>query len=235
MANRIPLEWLEQVSRDWLPDDLNITINAKIVEAQMERLRGIVQMQQVYQGAIDEVTTKLKTLDAEFSIRYEHNPIHHIESRLKSPHSMLEKLKRKGLPLTTEAAKASVMDVAGVRVICSYIEDIYKIADMLEGQSDITPIRRRDYIANPKPNGYRSLHLIVKVPVFLSERTEEIPVEVQIRTIAMDFWASLEHEIRYKSVESVPETLRERLARCANASAALDEEMQEIHRQCRRQ
>lgn len=228
MANNEPWQWSPQEAGGWLPEGASITIDAKTVESQMGRMREVARTQQVYRAAISEITTKLETLDAEFRIRYEHNPIHHIDSRLKSLQSILEKLKRIGLPPDLDAAKKHLLDIAGVRVICNYIEDIYDIAEMLENQGDITPLRRRDYIAHPKENGYRSLHLIVRVPVFLSDRVENVPVEVQIRTIAMDFWASLEHELRYKSSKDSSEVLRERLMRCAEASAALDLEMQAI-------
>lgn len=232
MANHEPWIGPERVSPDWLPDGLSITINAQTVEEQMDRMRGFMQLQQVYRGAIREISTKLETLDDEFRIRYEHNPIHHINHRLKSPQSILEKLKRKGLALSMDTARQELTDIAGVRVICNYVEDIYRIADMLEGQEDITPVARRDYIAQPKENGYRSLHLIVKVPVFLSDHREDVPVEVQIRTIAMDFWATLEHELRYKAPAEVSEEVRGRLKTCAQTSAWLDMEMQAIRSQC---
>lgn len=228
-------EWPDRFSTEGIPQDLNITINASAAKAQMDRIRGFAEIQQLYRGAINEIRTKLETLDAEFSVRYEHNPIHHIDSRLKSPQSMLEKLRRKGLPMTIEAARMELLDIAGVRVVCNYLEDIYDIAEMLEKQSDITPVRRRDYIASPKENGYRSLHLILRVPVYLSDRMEEVPVEVQIRTIAMDFWASLEHELRYKSTNEMTPSQRKRLKQCAESSAQLDLEMQGIRNQCLRQ
>lgn len=228
MADKHSWGWMNRISADSLPDDMSITINAQSVGEQMDRVRAFMEMQQVYTGAIREITAKLETLDAEFSVRYEHNPIHHIESRLKSPQSILDKLKRKGVEPSFKAAKELLLDVAGVRVVCNYVDDIYLIADVLESQTDITPICRRDYIAEPKENGYRSLHVIVRVPVFLSDHVENIPVEVQIRTIAMDFWASLEHELRYKSSNEMSGALRERLKRCAEDSAALDAEMQAI-------
>lgn len=232
MASDKPRNWIERLSQEWLPQDLTITINAQTANEQLDRLRGFVQMQQIYRGAISEITTKLETLDAEFSVRYEHNPIHHIDSRLKSPQSILDKLRKRGLELSIEVAREHLLDIAGVRVICNYIEDIYDIAEMLENQTDIMPVRRRDYIAHPKENGYRSLHLIVRVPVFLSDHMENVPVEVQIRTIAMDFWASLEHELRYKSQAEMSGSLGERLKQCAETSAALDLEMQAIRNQC---
>lgn len=233
MENMEAWQWPNQTKTEVLPNDsLSITIKPDLVEKGLNELQGFAQMQQVYQGAIQAITTKLEILDAEFRVRYAHNPIHHIVSRLKNPASILQKLRRKGLPLNVETAKENLMDIAGVRVICSYLDDIYDIAAILEQQGDIIPVRRHDYIKNPKENGYRSLHLIVRVPVFLSDRTEMIPVEIQIRTIAMDFWASLEHELRYKSSEEVSEDVRERLKQCAETSAYLDQEMQAIRTQC---
>lgn len=189
------------------------------------------EMVQLYSGAIREVRTKVEILDDEFRIRYARNPIHSIESRLKSPQSILGKLARKGLPATLEAAEANLNDIAGVRIVCNYLEDIYLIADLLEHQRDVELVRRRDYIESPKESGYRSLHMVVRIPVFLSSHTELVPVEIQIRTIAMDFWASLEHQLRYKSDQETTAQLRRRLHQCAEASAALDREMQAIYRE----
>ena len=189
------------------------------------------EMMQLYSAAVREVRTKVEILDEEFRTRYARNPIHHIDSRLKSPQSMMKKLKRKGLPQTLEAAEANLNDIAGVRIICNYLEDIYRIADLLQRQRDVEFVHRRDYIENPKESGYRSLHLVIRIPVFLSSHTELVPVEVQIRTIAMDFWASLEHQLRYKSNHETTQQLRRRLQHCAEASAALDREMQDIYRE----
>lgn len=228
-------QWVEKGLPEGLPDDLSITITAQNAKEQAGKLQALLEMQHIYKGAIGEIRTKLETLDSEFRVRFEHNPIHHIDSRLKSPQSIIEKMRRKGLKPSFETARESLQDIAGVRVICNYVEDVYDIAGMLEKQQDITLIRRRDYIASPKENGYRSLHLIVMVPVFLSDRTEQVPVEVQFRTIAMDFWATLEHELRYKATSEVEESLRERLKQCAENSAALDREMQDIRNSCIRQ
>lgn len=217
---------------DWIPEDIGITINAEAVEKQMDRVQGLVELRQTYRGAIREIVTKLETLDEEFEVRYAHNPIHQIKSRLKTPQSIMEKLRRKNLPMDIKAAQEHLTDIAGVRVICNYLADIYDIADMLEKQSDVIPVGRRDHIANPKENGYRSLHLIVRIPVYLTDRVETVPVEVQIRTIAMDFWATLEHELRYKSTNNVPASVVDRLKQCAEASAALDLEMQSIRNDC---
>ena len=180
-----------------------------------------------YQSALREVRTKLEILDDEFQMRHSRNPIHHMESRIKSPQSIAQKLRRKNLPLTPESAMKNLRDIAGIRVVCAYLNDIYTIAGLLTRQDDIHLVQERDYIRNPKPNGYRSLHLIVEVPVFFSEG--KLPVEVQIRTIAMDFWASLEHQIRYKEVVDVPENLNEELYDAAERISALDGDMQRIH------
>ena len=187
------------------------------------------ELMQLYDAAAREIRTKLEILDSEFKIRYARNPIHHIDTRLKSPASIAEKLSRKGLPQTLEAIEQNLTDIAGVRIVCNYLEDIYHIADLLLRQQDVELVRRRDYIQNPKESGYRSLHLVIRVPVFLSSHTELVPVEVQIRTIAMDFWASLEHQLRYKSDHETTHRLRQRLQKLAETSALLDKEMQEIH------
>lgn len=210
-----------------LPENANNTL----LEQGIAQLQEYQAMRQLYNGAIREITTKLENLDDEFSTRYAHNPIHHMESRLKSLKSIVGKLQRKGLPLTLASAQKELYDIAGVRVICNYIDDIYDLADMLCGQGDVAVLRRRDYIQEPKPNGYRSLHLTVRIPVFLSTGSVGVPVEIQIRTIAMDFWASLEHQLRYKAEHAVPPSLRAQLKACAEESAALDLRMQAIYRQ----
>ena len=210
-----------------LPENANNTL----LEQGIAQLQEYQAMRQLYNGAIREITTKLENLDDEFSTRYAHNPIHHMESRLKSLKSIVGKLQRKGLPLTLASAQKELYDIAGVRVICNYIDDIYDLPDMLCGQGDVAVLRRRDYIQEPKPNGYRSLHLTVRIPVFLSTGSVGVPVEIQIRTIAMDFWASLEHQLRYKAEHTVPPSLRAQLKACAEESAALDLRMQEIYRQ----
>ena len=204
--------------------------NIELAEVGVEKMQAFLEFVQIYNGAIREITTKLNILDEEFKVKYAHNPIHHMESRLKSTHSMIGKLRKKGLATTICAARENLLDIAGVRVICPYIDDIYRVADMLTAQGDIRLVKVRDYIARPKENGYRSLHIIVKVPVFLSQRSVLVPVEVQIRTIAMDFWASLEHKLRYKGSGDIAEGIPERLARCAETSAMLDLEMQDIYR-----
>lgn len=163
-------------------------------------MRGVMQK---YQAALRQMEVRFEILDEELNLRKNRNPIHHIESRLKKPASIYEKLIRYGKPTTVESMEENLMDVAGVRVICSYIQDAYNLLDLLRGQDDLTIVAVKDYIANPKPNGYRSLHVIVKIPVYFLEKKELVPVEVQIRTIAMDFWASLEHDLKYKAVHEI--------------------------------
>ena len=182
-----------------------------------------------YSAAMKEVQTKLEILDDEFQMKHRRNPIHHIESRLKSIRSMMEKLSRKNHPVSMQSAVENLTDIAGIRVICSYVQDVYTVARLLTTQDDIRLIRTRDYIKTPKANGYRSLHLLVEVPVFLQEGRMMIPVEVQIRTIAMDFWASLEHSLRYKAAGHVPDDICEELHGVGEDIASLDEKMQSIH------
>ena len=182
-----------------------------------------------YSAAMKEVQTKLEILDAEFQMKHRRNPIHHIESRLKSIQSIMEKLRRKQFSVSMHSATENLTDIAGIRVICSYVQDVYTIAHLLTSQDDVHLREMRDYIRHPKANGYRSLHLIVEIPVFLQEGRMVIPVEVQIRTIAMDFWASLEHNLRYKAAGRVPEDICQELQEVGQDIAALDDKMQSIH------
>ncbi|WP_281658439.1 GTP pyrophosphokinase family protein [Halobacillus sp. Cin3] len=179
----------------------------------------------LYKFGLDEINTKLKILNEEFKYMYNHNPIEHLKSRVKDPAGITEKLKRKGCDPTKENAREYVQDIAGIRIICSFVSDIYKIYDMLDQQDDIHVIEVKDYIENPKPNGYKSLHLILEVPVFLSNRTEMVKVEVQIRTVAMDFWAGIEHKLYYKYEKSVPDHLAGELLKAAETVHALDDKM----------
>lgn len=199
-------------------------------ELLVEEMYKFIELEHLYESAIREVKTKLEILDSEFRTKYAYNPIHHIEDRLKSPKSIFEKLRRKDKAFGVESAKKNLYDIAGIRVICNYIEDIYTVADLLTAQDDVKLVKRKDYIKNPKPNGYRSLHLVIQTPVYLSEAKEQVFVEVQIRTIAMDFWASLEHELKYKTDNEVSAELAERLKQCAETIAATDSEMQEIYK-----
>lgn len=182
-----------------------------------------------YSAAMREVQTKLEILDDEFQIRHRRNPIHHMQSRLKTIKSMMDKLRRKQYAVSMESAVEKLTDIAGIRVICSYVQDVYTVARLLTSQDDVKLVEMVDYIRNPKPNGYRSLHLIVEIPVFLQEGRLMVPVEVQLRTIAMDFWASLEHSMRYKASGNVPEDICQELQQAGEDIAALDQRMQAIH------
>lgn len=189
-----------------------------------------LSLMSLYQAAADEIVTKFQILDNEFSAKYRRNPIHTLKSRIKSPDSIIGKLNRKGLPVSVEAIRNNLYDIAGVRVICQYIDDIYTLAGLLTSHDDIELIKTKDYIKNPKPNGYRSLHIVVNVPVFLSTGKDYAPVEIQIRTMAMDFWASLEHELHYKTSKNVEQTLSDELYYCAETIADTDRRMQEIYK-----
>lgn len=190
--------------------------------------RQFEELMMTYQCAIQEVTTKLEVLSQEMSVRYRRNPIETIKYRIKKPKSIAEKLMRNQLPVTLGAVSAHLNDVAGVRVICSFIDDIYTVANMLTRQDDIRLISVKDYIKAPKENGYRSYHMIIEIPVFFSDKKQYVRVEVQIRTIAMDFWASLEHHVKYKKDVPNPQEIASRLKKCADVIAATDTEMQDI-------
>lgn len=193
----------------------------------VKRFQEIMMM---YRCAIKEVQTKLENLNDELSTKRQRNPINTIKSRIKTPQSIYEKIQRKGMEMNMDTLLNDMHDIAGIRVVCSFIDDIYAIANMLTLQDDITLIKIKDYIKEPKDNGYRSLHLVVEVPVFLSDRKQMMKVEVQIRTIAMDFWASLEHQIHYKKTDSAPITIIEDLKKCADNIYETDIEMQGIRK-----
>lgn len=194
-----------------------------------ERFHGFSEFMMMYSCAIKEVRTKFEVLNDDFSVAYKRNPIEMIKSRVKNPESIIDKLERRHLPMTMESILDNLNDVAGVRVICSFIDDIYMVADMFTSQDDITLIEAKDYIKNPKPNGYRSYHMIVEVPVYFSSRKKNMRVEVQLRTIAMDFWASLEHKMRYKKDIEGAQLLERELAECAEIIASTDQKMQKIN------
>lgn len=188
-------------------------------------------MKNLYDSAVKQLKLKLEVLNSEFNVIYARNPIHHIESRLKSADSIVAKLLKKGQPVSIESAMKNINDIAGIRVVCNYIDDVYSVEDMLVRQSDLTVVKRQDYIEKPNYNGYRSLHLDIKVPVYLSDRTEYVLAEVQIRTIAMDFWASLEHDVRYKADKSkLPEGINEEMLECSNRIAEIDVKMQDMYK-----
>lgn len=187
-----------------------------------------------YKCALMEVETKFNVLNEEYSLEYDRNPISSIKTRLKSPVSIKEKLERNNYPVTTESIETHLNDVAGIRVICSFPEDVYTLANALLRQDDIQLVTKKDYIKNPKENGYRSLHLIVAIPIFLSCEKRIMKVEIQLRTIAMDFWASLEHQLRYKKDTEFSEDMMKELYECANVSADLDMRMDTLRKQCDR-
>lgn len=178
-----------------------------------------------YRCAIMEVETKFKVLNEQFSLEYDRNPIESIKSRIKSVESLAKKVRDRGIALDPEEIEKNITDIAGLRIICSFPEDIYMLAECLLRQDDITLIERKDYIKNPKPGGYRSLHLIVSVPIFLKDETRDMKVEVQLRTIAMDFWASLEHKMNYKLEQNAPDSIKQELFECAQMVSLLDDRM----------
>jgi putative GTP pyrophosphokinase len=184
-----------------------------------------------YKFGMDEITTKLRILQEEFRLVHAYNPIEHVSARLKTPESVLDKVQRKKCEPTFERIREEITDIAGVRVTCSFVSDAYRVFDLLTGQQDVHVVTVKDYIEHPKPNGYRSLHAIVEIPVFLSAGATSVRVEVQFRTIAMDFWASLEHKIYYKYDKHVPAELLTSLHEAATTAAKLDEDMERLHRE----
>lgn len=204
-------------------------------QPQLEQLKTLKQkltrFMMSYKFGLEEIQTKIEILKQEFELVHEYNPIEHVKSRMKNPESILKKVQRRGYDWTIESIRENVRDIAGIRINCSFVSDIYKVSDMLQKQKDITVVEYKDYIAHPKPNGYQSLHMILQIPVFMSDRTENVYVEVQIRTIAMDFWASLEHKIYYKYDKDVPQHLKAGLKEAAETITALDRKMEQIHRE----
>ena len=202
--------------------------NLELFETMQEKGLKLQKLMSYYRCAIMEIETKFKVLNEEYSVQHDRNPINSIQSRLKKFPSIVEKLERKELEFSAESIEENLNDIAGIRVICSFEEDVYTLADALLRQDDITLIRKKDYIKNPKPNGYRSLHLIVSVPIFLGNEKRIMKVEIQLRTIAMDCWASLEHQLRYKKNNKSSEEIEEELIECAKLSFDLDEKMDRL-------
>ncbi|WP_019244110.1 MULTISPECIES: GTP pyrophosphokinase [Bacillus] len=191
--------------------------------------KEFTRFRMAYKFALDEVTTKINILKEEFEFIHDYNPIEHVSSRLKSLESIIKKVMKKKISPSFQSIKENIKDIAGIRIICSFRSDIYKISDMIQSQKDVEVIEVKDYIKNPKSNGYQSMHLIIKVPVFMSDREEHTCVEVQIRTIAMDFWASLEHKIYYKYNKEIPESLLNQLKEAAKSASQLDKKMERLH------
>ncbi|MEG7530148.1 MAG: GTP pyrophosphokinase family protein [Hungatella sp.] len=223
--------------------NININPNSELVQS-IVKVPDVVQVpdrllaqayqfqraMMMYTCAIREVKTKLEVLNDELSVKNQRNPIEMIKSRVKKPISIVEKLQRRGEEVSLESMMQHLDDVAGVRVICSFVDDIYQVADMLIRQDDITIIAIKDYIKNPKPNGYRSYHMIIEIPVFFSDQKKRMRVEVQIRTIAMDFWASLDHQLKYKKEVIDSAEISEELRICAEEIAKTDEKMLAIRK-----
>ena len=208
-----------------LREQLGAIFNGDLIQQTKPMIQNFEKLMAYYRCAIMEIETKFNVLNEEFSLRLDRNPINSIKSRLISIPSMREKLDRNGFPMTVDSIEQNLNDVAGVRVICAFPEDVYMLSNAFLKQDDITLVAKKDYIANPKPNGYRSLHLIVTVPIFLAHEKRLMKVEIQLRTIAMDTWASLEHQLRYKKDYEYDDFMAQELLRCADLSAELDMRM----------
>ncbi|MFC6335120.1 GTP pyrophosphokinase family protein [Paenibacillus septentrionalis] len=209
--------------------------NYQIISNQVEQFKrlkeDVTRVMMMYQFALNELETKIEILKEEFQLLHDYNPIEHTKSRVKAFDSIIGKIQRKGLPFSIESIRHGIKDIAGIRITCSFISDIYHIQEMLEKHFDVEIYESKDYIKNPKPNGYRSLHLIAGVPVVMTTGREMVCVEIQIRTIAMDFWASLEHKIFYKYNEAVPAHLIRELKQAADAANVLDQQMERLHKE----
>ncbi len=211
--------------------DIHELFSEEMLEQMRERTQEFTKLMTYYRCAMMEVETKFNVLSEEFSLRHDRNPISSVKCRLKSPLGIKRKLEKYGCPYTLRAIRDTVHDVAGVRVCCSFLDDVYMLADAFLGQDDVTLITKKDYIKHPKENGYRSLHLIVGIPIFLASEKHVMHVEIQLRTIAMDFWASLEHQLRYKKDRDFTPEMADQLYNCASMSADLDMRMDKLREQ----
>lgn len=223
-VERKPSLYIEELKNEFK----NSLSNFKNNDEAFDTLVGFVELDHIYSSALKEISTKLSILDDNFNHRFKHNPIHHMERRVKEMHSLVKKLNRKGLEVSAQSAKENITDIAGIRVVCNYLDDIYVIERMLLRQEDVKLLKRKDYVEHPKENGYRSLHIVVSIPVFLADSVEVTPVEIQIRTIGMDMWASLEHKIRYKN-DADTEKYKGLLEQCASDITNVESKMQRIH------
>ena len=218
------------IKQKFMEPVMKALVNNNVIDIIEDNMMPFKKLMAYYNCAIMQVETKFNVLNQEFSLEYDRNPIETIKTRLKSPESIVKKLTRRNLSLTTRSITENLSDVAGVRVICSFTEDIYLLADCLLQQDDVKLIEVKDYIKNPKPNGYRSLHLIIEVPIYLKDEKKNMRVEVQLRTIAMDFWASLDHKLSYN--KEIPDReaniLKREHLECAQASSELDRRMEDI-------
>ena len=218
------LEYLRTIKKE------NLTMNKQETELNIfkQKTEGYITLMTYYRCAMMEIETKLNVLNEEFSLAFERNPINSIQTRLKTLESIMGKLTRRNLPVTLSAIEENLSDIAGLRVICSFPEDVYMLSEALLKQDDVELIEMKDYIKNPKPNGYRSLHLIVAIPIFLAKEKRIMRVEIQLRTIAMDCWATLEHQLKYKKDNEFTNEMEKELIECARLSAELDEKMDKL-------
>lgn len=211
-------------------EQITVNIEDRVLDFMREQGQPFAELMSYYKCAILEIETKFRVLNEEYSLKHNHNPISSIKTRLKSPESIKGKLRKLNVPLSVAGIEENLNDVAGVRVTCMTPEEVYALADALLKQDDVTLIQKKDYIANPKENGYRSLHLIVETPIFLTNQKKMMRVEIQLRTIAMDCWASLEHQLRYKSDNGMAAEMSDELLKCAELSAELDFRMGELRK-----
>ena len=211
------------------PSLKNVHLPNSTPQQEMELAQGMVRVNHLYRSALKVAVAQMEILDEEFATLNDRSPIHHIEYRIKTLDSIVEKLQRRGHAVTIDNIYAYIQDVAGIRIICNYLDDIYYLRSLLTRNESFRVIQEVDYIKTPKPSGYRSLHLIVEVPIVISEGTLHLPVEIQLRTIAMDMWASLEHELRYKSDRQFTDEDATRLRLCSDAISEIDQEMQDIY------
>ena len=222
---------------EWNQEDENIKVKmtSAVDDETKEWIKKksieFIRLMSYYKCAIMEIETKFNVLNEEYSLEFDRNPISSIKTRLKSLPSIEEKLRRRGLPVSAASMEENLKDIAGVRVVCSFQADVYSLAEALLSQDDVTLLEKKDYIANPKPNGYRSLHMIVGIPIFLAHEKRMMKVEIQLRTIAMDFWASLEHQLRYKKDNEFTDEMAEELYQCGQLSADLDRRMDRLRKQ----
>ena len=222
------LKRLEKIFEKETLERIGNSINRDMVEFALQKTYSFAKLMSYYRCAMMEIETKFNVLNEEFSLMFDRQPINSVKSRLKNPVSIQQKLMKKGYAMTTENIENCLNDVAGIRVICSFLDDVYMLADALKKQDDIEVIQEKDYIKDPKPNGYRSLHIIVSVPIFLQQEKRVMKAEVQLRTIAMDSWASLEHQLHYKKDNTFDEEMEAELKRCADLSAELDRSMDQL-------
>lgn len=220
----------EKIDNNFIKTTMSEIISEETLEEIQNKTKEYKVLMSYYKCAMMEIETKFNVLKEEFSLEHDRNPISSVSSRLKSLPSIKEKLERKGYEFTVESIEQHIHDVAGVRVICSFKQDVYNLAAALKKQDDVELIEEKDYIKNPKENGYRSLHIIVQIPIFLSHEKRTMKVEIQLRTIAMDFWASLEHQLRYKKENVFTEEMTKELLECAEISADLDKKMDHLRR-----